>query len=155
MAFTSIGRAGPELKVAAKAKPPTSTKPSTNAVVIPQSVFVMPPTSQDGRDPFFPTSIRPYANAQMDTNKPISTVALTMNGVGGTAENRFVMINGTTFAQDETHEILTSSGRVKVHCLEIKSDSAVVEVNGVPRELRMKEEKVTKDAEGLKVSGKN
>jgi hypothetical protein len=69
-----------------------------------------------------------------------TAVTLKMNGVSGTGTNRLVMINGFTFAQNESHEIPTSSGRIKVRLVEITSDeSALIEVNGVSRELRMKE----------------
>jgi hypothetical protein len=150
----SVGHAGPDMKVSAKAKPPEAKSASTNVVVIPNSVFAWPPTQKDGRDPFFPDSTRIYANSAVNTNAVPTAVILKLDGIGGTRERPLVMINGHTFGPDETAQIATTSGRIKVHVLEITTNSAVVEVNGVSRELRLKEEKFHMDAEGLKGSGK-
>jgi hypothetical protein len=101
---------------------------------------VWPPTVKDGRDPFFPDSIRIYNEGKAPARTVAKDITLKLNGVSGTGTNRLVMINGYTFAQNESHEIPTSSGRIKVRCVEITSDESVlIEVNGVSRELRMKE----------------
>jgi hypothetical protein len=141
LGLSCAAHAAPPSTPSAKLKSGAYTNPSTNVVAIPQSVFVWPPTVKDGRDPFFPESIRPYNEGKAPTNHTVATaITLKLNGVSGTGTNRLVMINGYTFAQNESHEIPTSSGRIKVRCIEITGDESVlVEVNGVPRELRMKE----------------
>jgi hypothetical protein len=140
LGLSCAAHAAPPTTPSAKLKSGAYTNPSTNVVAIPQSVFVWPPTVKDGRDPFFPDSIRIYNEGKPLTNHVATAVTLKMNGVSGTGTNRLVMINGFTFAQNESHEIPTSSGRIKVRLVEITSDeSALIEVNGVSRELRMKE----------------
>src|SRR5262249_46961355 len=134
----TIAHAGPDMKVSAKAMPPGTKNASTNVVVIPSSVFQFPPTQKDGRDPFFPDSIRIYKNSAVNTNTAPTAVILKLGGVGGTRERPLVIINGYTLGLDETAKIATSSGRINVHVLEISTNSAVVEVNGQPRELRLK-----------------
>ena len=150
----TVGHAGPDMKVSAKAKPPEANTASTNVVVVPKSVFQFPPTQKDGRDPFFPDSVRIYRNSAINTNTAPTAVILKLSGIGGTREHPLVMINSYTLGLDETAKIATSSGRISVHVLEISTNSAIVEVNGQPRELRLKEEKFHMDAEGLKGSGK-
>jgi hypothetical protein len=140
LGLSCAAHAAPPSTPTAKSKPATSTNPSTNIVAIPQSVFVWPPTVKDGRDPFFPDSIRIYNEGKAPARTVAKDITLKLNGVSGTGTNRLVMINGYTFAQNESHEIPTSSGRIKVRCVEITSDESVlIEVNGVSRELRMKE----------------
>ena len=97
------------------------------------STFVMPSNPQEGRDPFYPESIRPYANAAASHVMPITT--LVIRGFSGTPENRMVIINNHTFGVGDEGDVLTSSGRVHVHCLEINADSVVIEANNQRREL--------------------
>ena len=150
----TVAHAGPDMQVSAKAKPPSAKPASTNVVVIPTSVFAWPPTQKDGRDPFFPDSLRIYKNSAVNTNTAPTAVILKLGGIGGTHEHPLAIINGTTLAPDETASIATTSGRIKVHLLEVTTNSVVIEVNGQPRELRLREEKFHMDAEGLKGSGK-
>lgn len=154
-AAVTASHAGPDLQVSAKAKPPEAKTASTNVVVIPKSVFTFPPTQKDGRDPFFPESIRIYRNSAVNTNEKPSAVILKLDGISGTREHPLVMINGHTFGLHETAAIPTTSGKIKVHVIEISTNSTIVEVNGVPRELRLREEGFHIDAEGsLKATGK-
>ena len=131
-------------KVEAKAVARTKAAPKTNAPVeIQDSVFTIPTTQNEGRDPFFPTSIWIYnqnPTASKATNKVVATVALVVNGFSGTAEKPLVIINGQTFEKGEERTIATGSGRQKVHCIEIRADifAVIVEVNGETRELRMR-----------------
>jgi hypothetical protein len=102
---------------------------------IPRSVFTIPTNPTEGRNPFFPNS----AGA---TNKPprsAETITLALNGFGGTPEKKLVIINNRTFEEGEEGEITSGSLRAKIRCIEIKADSAVVEINGGERkELRMR-----------------
>lgn len=107
-------------------------KNPADKLVAVHSTFVMPTNPQEGRDPFYPESIRPYANATAHV-VPITT--LTIRGFSGTPENRMVIINNHTFGVGDEGDVLTSGGRVHVRCLEINADSVVIEANNQRREL--------------------
>ena len=128
--------------------PNRAASASTNALPaqlqIPKSVFIIPNTPQEGKDPFFPLSMRifvPTVPTVVSTNVN-STVAVTielkLNGISGTADHRLAIINNRTFEADEEGLVSSPSGRVPVRCLEIKPDSVRVLVNGQERILRLR-----------------
>jgi len=120
---------------AAPAKTPAAR---TNAVVeIPKSVFTMPATVKEGRDPFYPNSVRVYTANPVKVKQTASTVSLSLNGISGMPGHRLVMINNRTFEEGEDADIDTSAGRVHVRCVQITADSAIVEIAGERRELRL------------------
>lgn len=102
------------------------------------SVFSLPATPKDGRDPFYPASSRPYQAAVVAS--PVTTDlnldSLVMQGISGVPPNRLVIINKHTFAVGDDVEVSTSQGRIRIHCLEINATSAVIEANGQRHELR-------------------
>jgi hypothetical protein len=108
-------------------------KNPTDKPVAVHSTFVMPSNPQEGRDPFYPESIRPYANAMASHVAPITTLAI--KGFSGTPENRMVIINNHSFGVGDEGDVLTPGGRVHVHCLEINADSVVIEANNQRRTL--------------------
>jgi hypothetical protein len=122
----------------AKTAPEPSGSSTAVQAEIPQSVFIIPVTAKEGRNPFFPHSI---AEAPVATPRAtvLDTSGVVLNGVTS-RPTPMVMINGVTFVKGEEHEIrLPSGARVKVRCDEIREDSALVLVNGVlARELRMR-----------------
>lgn len=103
---------------------------------IPQSVFVVPMSYAEGRDPFFPNS-KPWTRGQAVVAQPTPTptVSLVLNGLSGTPENRLAIINGRTFAQGETSELTIGGRRISVRCVEIREKSAVIEAGGRQQEL--------------------
>jgi hypothetical protein len=107
-------------------------KPADKLVAV-NSTFVMPSNPQQGRDPFYPESIRPYANAMASHVVPVTTLAI--KGFSGTPENRMVIINNHTFGVGDEGDVLTPGGRVHVHCLEINADNVVIEANNQRRTL--------------------
>jgi hypothetical protein len=119
--------------------PAVRSAPETRAVEtnpVPRSVFVVPTNSVEGRDPFFPNRLAGASS----TKHPVSKIPpLILNGISGTPEHRLVMINGRTMAEGEEPEVPTSAGRVRVRCIKIKADSVLVEVNGEPQELRLRD----------------
>lgn len=126
---------------------PASAAPSpTNAVAalpeIPQSVFIMPTSPQEGKDPFYPRSTRLYNNIVVNTNlqtaSPAVVVELHLNGISGTAEHRLAIINNRTFGIGEEGEVTANSGRVRITCKDIKPDSVRVLINGEERLLRLR-----------------
>ena len=103
---------------------------------VPKSSFGVPAKPQDGHDPFFPTSDRLFA---IKTPKPatsgLANVGIVFNGISGSQDKRFAMINGRTFAEGEEAPVNTSSGRQRVLLIAIKGDTAVIEIGGERREL--------------------
>jgi hypothetical protein len=110
-----------------------SAKTPADKLVAVHSTFVMPSNPQEGRDPFYPESIRPYANAVASHVVPITTLAI--RGFSGTPENRLVIINNHTFGVGDEGDVLTPGGRVHVHCLEINANNVVIEANNQRRKL--------------------
>jgi len=103
---------------------------STNQFI---SVF-----DSSGRDPFFPKSTRLNlaTRAGEDNSQPV--VALVLSGFSGSAGRRFAIINNRTFAAGEENEVVTASGRVRIRCVEIRSNTAVITIGGGEKiELRL------------------
>jgi len=127
--------------LAALAGAASSTANSSNAV--PQSVFTVPTSKSEGCDPFFPNSSRLWAPSESaltasKPSKPTGTDCLALKGLSGTPANPFAMVNGRTMSRGEDAEIMTDCGRLLVHCVDITTNSAIVEVGGERRELRLR-----------------
>jgi hypothetical protein len=121
----------------------SSAAATTNATPdVPQSVFTIPTTGGLARDPFFPTRIiqQEVATVQPTNSRPSSIGCLTLKGLSGAPSNPLAMINGRTMARGEDAEILTDCGRLLVHCVDITTNSAIVEVSGERRELHLRSE---------------
>jgi hypothetical protein len=124
------------------AQPQSTNTISTNAPA--QSVFLSNPKGpQDGVDPFFPKSKRPYFGTPLPiatpTPEPVSVaVDLKLKAISGLPEHRLALINNHTFEAGEEGEIVTTTGRMRIRCLEITQDSAVVQVGSERRELRLR-----------------
>jgi hypothetical protein len=130
--------------------PQTNTdakKPASNApaapVAPPQAVFKLPNNQQEGRDPFFPKSIRPYANRTpvVVATNPVAAplhVELKLQGISGPPNHRLPIINGRTFELNEEAEVNAAGGRVAVKVLQIKGDTVVVQAAGERQELKLK-----------------
>lgn len=109
---------------------------------VPQSVFVMPKDKHEGVDPFFPRSNRPYGPVIpiiVPTKEEPVTVAvdLKLKAISGLPEHRLALINNHTFEAGEEGEIITNNGRMRIRCLEVHQDSAVVQVGPERRELHL------------------
>lgn len=108
------------------------------APVPPRSVFAMPTSPREGRDPFFPESKRPYEDAT--PAKPTQTVvvnAFTVNGQSVEHGQTMVIINNHTFAVGEEGDVLTPGGRTHLRLIEVRNGVAVIESNGTRRELKI------------------
>jgi len=120
---------------------PRAAAPAAVTNVIPQSVFIIPSVPGNARDPFFPDRIiqAQTAKAVVSTNsRPTGASCLVLKGLSGVPENRLAMINGRTMARGEDAEINTECGRLLVHCVDISSNSAIIEVGGERRELHLR-----------------
>jgi hypothetical protein len=122
---------------ATKAKAPAEDDAS---VEIPESVFIIPSTPKEGRDPFFPQSTRTLPVAPKTPKQPRMDIsAIVLNGIVPSGPKRTAMINGRTFEVGEEADVRLPDGtKMHVKCEEIKEDSATVKVNGQTRELRLR-----------------
>jgi hypothetical protein len=125
--------------------PPSPASAPTNALParleIPKSVFLIPTTPQQGKDPFFPRSMRLFTSVVFSTNlqpTPAVTVELKLNGISGTLARRLAIINNRTFEANEEGVVSTASGPVRIRCLEIRADSVLVQIGGEQRILRLR-----------------
>jgi hypothetical protein len=123
---------------------PAAKTGNTATNEIPKSVFTIPASKQEGCDPFFPNSTRLWGmsvTAQptvVKENKPTGIDCLVLKGLSGTVANPLAMVNGRTMARGEDAEINTDCGRLLVHCVDITTNSATVEVAGQRRELHLR-----------------
>ena len=115
------------------AAPTNQSQPAKTNLV--RSVFILPANPGEGRDPFFPKSNRPYETAMTATNNTVEVTALVVKGVSGSSDRRLVIINNHTFAAGDIADVITDQGRIRVHCVEIKTRSVVIEVGGQYHEL--------------------
>lgn len=113
--------------------------PAPDQSVVPQSTFVIPTKAGEARDPFYPNRTIQQQEAvkvAVVTNAaPTGLSCLTLKGLSGTPANPLAMINGRTMARGEDAEINTPCGRLLVHCVDISTNSATVEVSGERRQL--------------------
>lgn len=91
-----------------------------------------------GRDPFFPNSHRQAAEPS-EAGESQPTVVLVLKGFSGAPSRRFAIINDHTFAAGEESEVLTAGGRIRIRCVEIRDNVAVVTIGsgGQKIELRL------------------
>ena len=125
---TLVSSAPPESK-------PKTAAPGADSNAVPQSTFTIPANFSQGRDPFYPN-----ARYMFGTPQVVPTVARTsgidllhLDGISGAADHKLAMINYRTMAEGETNDFLTVSGHVKIRCVEIKTESVVIEVIGGER----------------------
>ena len=142
---TLPARAQTNSNAGTKSAPAPAAKDAALAQTAPapatESVFILPTKPEEGKDPFFPRSLRPYSScAVIKTNQPAVDVAvdLRLQGISGSLEHRLAIINAHTMEVGEEGEITTPSGRIRVRCLEIKDDSVVVQAGGGRRVLYLR-----------------
>ena len=117
---------------------PVASNAPSGELPAPRSLFVMPTSPKEGRDPFFPRSSRLYTSVVLKTNQVPVTLDLRLNGVSGSPDHRLAIINHRTFEKGEESEVTTSSGRVLIRCMEIKDESVVIRIGGEQRELHLR-----------------
>jgi hypothetical protein len=138
LAFASLAAQSPAKSSTTALLAPTNAAPVQPE--IPKSVFIIPTTPQEGKDPFFPSSMRLFSSAVVKTNVQPTTrpVELHLNGISGTADHRLAIINNQTFEINEEGEVPTHPGRTRIRCLEIKPDSVLIQVGGEQRVLHLR-----------------
>ena len=142
MTFTARAAQTPPI-APGKAKATTNAAPAE--LELPKSVFIIPATCEEGKDPFFPLSTRLHPPPPVVTPTPtnvapavVQLVQLDLKGISGAVNHRLAIINNQTFAVGEEGEVAVNPGRVRVVCKEIKDDSVLVLVNGQERTLRLR-----------------
>lgn len=131
----SVGLAAPAARRA-----PATPRPEPAPGLLPKSVFDA--QAETGRDPFFPKSARRPLKAATTTPAPASPQfpeQIRLNGVSGHTGKRLALINGRTFAAGEEGQLRCEGQNYKVRCEAVKETSALIIVNGVPRELHLRE----------------
>jgi hypothetical protein len=128
VASLSIGYATMLATSAVPETQPDQTEP-------PRSVFTTPSESKEGRDPFFPDSARPYEAVAAATPRVADVTSLVLKGFSGSLAHRLVIINNHTFAAGDEGDVVTPVGRLHLTCIEIKTNSVVIEVGGQRHEL--------------------
>jgi hypothetical protein len=110
--------------------------PAAAPVAVTRSVFIIPTNPQEGRDPFFPNSNRPYESAPAGKKNSADMSSLVLKGISGPLDHRLAIINNHTFAVGDEQDLVTAQGRIHIHCVEIKTDSVVIESGGENHELK-------------------
>jgi hypothetical protein len=95
----------------------------------PQSIFTVPASLKDGRDPFFPESTRMVEVAPSNIHA-VEISSLRYLGLSGTAGHLLAIINNHTFAVGEEGDVKTAYGALHLRCMDIQPGSVMVEVNG-------------------------
>jgi hypothetical protein len=113
---------------------PVASAPVAPVVAVqqaPRSFFNIPSNPKEGRDPFFPASLRPYQTPDIPGSRVTTDLSsLVMQGISGAPPHQLVIINSVTFGVGDDAEVRTSQGRIRIHCIGITGNSAVIEVNG-------------------------
>jgi hypothetical protein len=108
------------------------------------SVFedLLPPK---GRDPFFPDSHRrepaPPPAVVVAARKAAVASDLLLKGIVVSATHRLAVVNNQSLEVGEEAPVRAANGIVRVKCLEIGDDYAVVQVEGEARPQRLEMEK--------------
>jgi hypothetical protein len=107
-----------------------------------RSVFTYPSDASQGRDPFFPSSTRPYFFAKPVKPSPTAVASLTdltLKSIIGTAPHFVAIINNHAFGEGDEGDIFTKTGRLHIKCVDINplAHTATVEANGVTADLTL------------------
>ena len=92
-----------------------------------------------GRDPFFPNSSRQALQASADgSGGEQPAVVLVLKGISGSASHRLAIINDRTFGVGDEDEVVTAGGRIRLRCVEIHDEDAVVVIDGSQQKIDLR-----------------
>ena len=115
----------------------TNSAPAAVEQEIPKSVFVIPSSPKQGRNPFFPQSAEVVAQPIKASNT-VDPSLFVLNGITPNGPKRTAMINSRTFEAGESGEVrLPTGSKALIKCEEIRADSVLIIFDGQRRELRM------------------
>ena len=122
-----------------------SKSDDANSKQVPQSAFVVPSSTKEGRDPFFP-NLTPYMPVAPVSKGPQTPKAsgvddLVLQGVSGQVDRKLCVINGRTLGVGNEEDVPVQGGLLRVRCLEINETFVVIELGGERRELHFKGQK--------------
>jgi hypothetical protein len=124
-----------------KAPAPAETNSVTNGLQqeIPKSLFVIPSSPKEGRNPFFPQSAEVVPVPEKARSAPVDSSMFVLNGMTPSGPKRTAMINSRTFEAGESGEVkLPSGNKALIKCEEIRNDSVIIVIDGQRRELRLR-----------------
>jgi hypothetical protein len=81
----------------------------------------------------------PHQPQKTDLPEPAWVQKIKLNGINGTPDHRFALINNRTFEKGDQATVKIGDKPVAVHCLEIHESSVVISIDGIDgtRELKM------------------
>ena len=62
--------------------------------------------------------------------------SLVLKGISGPPDHRLAIINNHTLGVGDEQDLVTAQGRIHIRCVEIKSNSVVIESGGENHELK-------------------
>lgn len=130
-AVTLLSVVCPVLSSLAAAPGSSSRSSSSLTNEMPQSEFTLPANPREGRDPFFPNSMRPYEAVKeaRAAKGGVMPGELVVKGIIATKNGGLAIINNHPFGEDETGIVITKDGRrLEVHCVAIDPGSGTVTV---------------------------
>ncbi|MEJ0091867.1 MAG: hypothetical protein WDM80_19220 [Limisphaerales bacterium] len=113
-----------------------TTEPAAATNSVARSTFKQPTSPKEGRDPFFPNSPRLFASLVIPAAESKDLSSLVIRGKSGTLDRPLVIINDVTFAVGDERDVVTPQGRIRIHCIKIIGDLAVIEAFGQRHQLR-------------------
>lgn len=86
-------------------------------------------------------TFRPRTPSKSEMPEPSWVKLIKLSGLSGPANARLAIINDQTFAKDDSGVLKVAGQVVKVHCLDIREESALVQIEGLdkPIELTLQE----------------
>ncbi len=138
--FFALGLGAALAAPATNSAPPNSTAAKGvaakgAAAPPPRAAFVQPASNRDGRDPFYPESVRPFEAVAASAPRAVEMTALTVKGFSIVRGRPMVIINNHSFMAGDEGDVIGVGGRAHLRCVAIRSDTVVVEVNGVRHEI--------------------
>ena len=79
----------------------------------------------------------PHAGKIEEAPEPAWEGQVKLTGLSGTRDQRLAILNGKTFAQGEKGEVKANGKVIQLHCLEIRDNSVVVEVEGYKKPIEI------------------
>jgi protein disulfide-isomerase len=115
-----------------------ATLPEQTASVSPANVRAhsQPPAAAPRQEP---NAAKAAKGSAGPTWTPPNTDGLMLKGISGPKEKRMALVNNQTLLAGETASVKTSTGSLRVHCVEIHDGSVLVTIDGQPgqHELRL------------------
>lgn len=103
-----------------------------------RSIFSMPTSPSEGRDPFFPNSMRPYED--YISKRPVELTSLVIKGFSEIDGRRYIIINNHTFGAGDEGDVITAQGRIHIRCLNVGKDAVLVESAGARHLLKFSDQ---------------